>query len=150
MTKTRLPAEFKLFRDRLVLDLLLVVVLAAVAAAQPPRNQLCRSPSPQMIQESQQFLQNTPCAPVTTACAKRRLSSRLLGDKKGLDWECMAPLFFGKTMPAVEMLPTDSNVAACEQFCDPDFEKGKGPCTKTQGHEETHSAESPCRSPPRK
>jgi len=83
MTKTRLPAEFKLFRDRLVLDLLLVVVLAAVAAAQPPRNQLCRSPSPQMIQESQQFLQNTPCAPVTTACAKRRLSSRLLGDKKG-------------------------------------------------------------------
>ena len=70
MTKTRLPAEFKLFRDRLVLDLLLVVVLAAVAAAQPPRNQLCRSPSPQMIQESQQFLHNTPCAPVTTACAK--------------------------------------------------------------------------------
>lgn len=134
MTRT-LPARFNLFRDQLLLQLFLVIVLAAPAAGQAPRSQeLCRSPSPQMLQKSQHYLENTPCAPVTAACNKGGYLLGCADIKKGIVWECMGPLFGGKAVPGVEMLPTDPDVATCKQFCGPGFEKAEGPCKQRYGH----------------
>ena len=107
--------------------------LVSASAGQSARKQPCLTPSSQMLERSQQYLQNTPCAPLVTACNKGGYILGCSGVKKGLVWECMEPLFGRKTVPGVEMPPTDPDVAACKQFCGPDFGKGGGPCREVKG-----------------
>jgi len=105
--------------------------LASASVGQSARNQSCQPPSAQMLERSRQYLQNTPCAPVASACNKGGYILGCLVVKKGLVAECMGPLFDHKRVPGVEILPTDPDVAACRQFCGHDF--GKGPCRGAKG-----------------
>ena len=57
-----------------------------------------------MLQRSQQYLENTPCAPVATASNKEGYILGCSTVKMGLVWECMAPLLGGKAVPLADLL----------------------------------------------
>lgn len=70
--------------------------LVSASAGQSARKQPCLTPSSQMLERSQQYLQNTPCAPLVTACNKGGYILGCSVVKMGLVWQCMLPLLGGK------------------------------------------------------
>lgn len=114
-------------------EILSSLFVISALSGQSARKQPCRPPSAQMLQRSQQYLENIPCVPVATACNKGGYILGCSSVKMGLVWECMALPFTGKTVPGVEMLPTGPHVGACKQFCGPDFAKGGGLCKEVKG-----------------
>lgn len=108
----------------LVLFALSVFGFSAVAAMN------CNPPSPAHLQRSQQFLQNTPCGPVMTACnaGQYYLNCHKINGK-GLLADCAHVLEKGTAVAGVTMQPTDPAVAACKTYC----HSNKGACNEERG-----------------
>lgn len=91
-------------------EILSSLFVISALSGQSARKQPCRPPSPQILQRSQQYLENIPSVPIATACNKGGYILGCSSVKMGLVWECMAPLLYGKTVPGAEMPPTDPDV----------------------------------------
>jgi hypothetical protein len=90
----------------------------------------CNPPTPTQVQRSQAFLQNTPCAPVVTACnSGGYVLNCHKADGKGLEVDCIHPLMKGTPVAGVSMQPTDPAVASCKTFC----HSNKGACAEQKG-----------------
>ena len=90
----------------------------------------CNPPSAQIIQRSKNFLENTPCANVSTQCnAGGYYLNCHASDAKGLLADCMHPLFKGQTVAGVSLTPTDPSVGQCKAFC----HAAKGNCAENKG-----------------
>jgi hypothetical protein len=88
---------------------------------------ICNPPSAAMIQRSQQFLQNTPCAPVVTACNQGGFVLNCHSSNgKGLEVDCISHLNHGQAVPGVSMQPNDQNIVNCKAFC----KQNKGACSE--------------------
>jgi hypothetical protein len=90
----------------------------------------CNPPSPEQLQRSQAFLQNTPCAAVVTACnAGGYILNCHKANGKGLEIDCIHHLFKGTAVSGVSMQPNDPSIAACKTFC----HQNKGACREQKG-----------------
>jgi hypothetical protein len=91
---------------------------------------MCNPPSAALLQRSQAFLQNTPCAPLVTACNQAGYVLNChKADGKGLEVDCIQPLFKGTVVTGMSMQPTDPNVASCKTYC----HSNKGACAEQKG-----------------
>ena len=96
-------------------------------------NSHCNPPTAQQLQRSQNFLQNTPCGPVVTACNQGGYilnCHKFTG--KGLIADCIGKLKHGTAVAGVSMQPNDPAVAACKSYC----RQNKGACKEEKGVED--------------
>jgi len=109
-----------------VMSLVLFLMSAPALAAK----NICNPPSAAMIQRSQQFLQNTPCAPLVVACNQGGFVLNChASNGKGLEVDCMSHLEHGQAVPGVSMQPNDQNIVNCKVYC----RQNKGACKEQKG-----------------
>jgi hypothetical protein len=95
----------------------MLICSASFVASARPNPQFCNPYTPQQLSRSQAFLQNTPCAGISTACVQAQYILGCYKVGKGLEANCIQPLLKGTAVNGVSIAPTDPQVAACKTYC---------------------------------
>lgn len=108
-----------------------IFVMSLISVSTFALNNKCNPPPEKQLERSQAFLQNTPCAPLMSACnSAGYILNCHSANGKGLLMDCAHPIMKGSAVSGVGIQPTDPNVAACKTYC---FKTNKGACKEEKG-----------------